>query len=244
MGFGVRGNLGSDPLKKKLPIKVIDNNLNGLREIVQQMKTIQKNAFRRRYGNLLRLLIVEVQASTVIALTQYYDLPLRCFTFQEFQLAPVLEEFEQILGLLVEDMVPYKYFEQHTSISTLAGILKVHRAEVESKMASKGNSKGIPQGYLEGHLCRLAGKEIRETFMDVLALALYGVVLFLSMENFIDQTAIDVFVAYKIHSESLVIVVLVDVCGSLNLATHSRGRRCYIMYLYCMYGLYPESAWV
>ena len=40
MGFQVRGNLGSDALKKKLPIRVIDSKLNGLREIVQQMKTI------------------------------------------------------------------------------------------------------------------------------------------------------------------------------------------------------------
>ena len=39
MGFQVGGNLGSDALKK-LPIRVIDSNLNGLREVVQQMKTI------------------------------------------------------------------------------------------------------------------------------------------------------------------------------------------------------------
>jgi len=68
MGFQVGGNLGSDALKKKLPIRVIDSNLNGLREIVQQMKTIQRNAFKKRYGNLLRLLNVEVQASAVTAL--------------------------------------------------------------------------------------------------------------------------------------------------------------------------------
>jgi len=84
MGFQVGGNLGSDALKKKLPIRVIDSNLNGLREIVQQMKTIQKNAFKKRYGNLLRLLNVEVQASAVTALAQYYDPSLRCFTFHDF----------------------------------------------------------------------------------------------------------------------------------------------------------------
>jgi len=173
MEFRVRGNLGSHALKKKLPIKVIDSNLSGLREIVQQMKTIQKNAFKKRHGNLLRLLNVEVQTSTVIALAQYYDPPLRCFTFQDFQLAPTIEEFKQILGLSVEDKVPYKHSEQHASISTLAGILKVHLAELEGQMASKGNSKGIPQGYLEGHLRHLAEKEIGETFMDVFALTLY-----------------------------------------------------------------------
>ena len=224
MEFRVGGNLGSDALKKKLPIRVIDSNLSGLREIVQQMKTIQKNAFKKRHGNLLRLLNVEVQASAVTALAQYYDPPLRCFTFQDFQLAPTIEEFEQILGLSVGDKVPYRHSEQHASISTLAGILKVHPVELEGKMASKGNSKGIPQGYLEGHLRRLAEKEVGETFMDALTLTLYGVILFPNMENFVDQTALDVFVAYKIHSESPVTAILADVYGSLNLC-HTLKRK-------------------
>ncbi|XP_027922751.1 uncharacterized protein LOC114180647 [Vigna unguiculata] len=214
MEFRVGGNLGSDALKKKLPIKVIDSNLSGLREIVQQMKTIQKNAFKKRHGNLLRLLNAEFQASAVTTLAQYYDPPLRCFTFQDFQLVPTIEEFEQILGLSMEDKVPYRHSEQHASVSTLAGILKVHPAKLEGKMASKGNSKGIPQGYLEGHLRLLAEKEMGETFMNVLALTLYGVILFPNMENFVDQTALDVFVAYKIHSESPVTAVLADVHGS------------------------------
>jgi len=224
MEFPVGGNLGSDALNKKLPIRVIDGNLSGLREIVQQMKTIQKNAFKKRHGNLLRLLNVEVQASVVTALAQYYDPPLRCFTFQDFQLAPTIKEFEQIMGLSMEDKVPYRHSEQHASISTLAGILKVHPAELEGKMASKGNSKGIPQGYLEGHLRRLAEKEVGGTFMDVLALTLYGVILFPNMENFVDQIALDVFVAYKIHSESPVTAILADVYGSLNLC-HTLKRK-------------------
>ena len=97
-------------------------------------------------------------------------------------MAQTIEEFEQILGLSVEDKVPYRHSEQHASISTLAGILKVHPAELEGKMASKGNSKEIPQGYLKGHLRRLAEKEMGETFMDVLALTLYRVILFPNME--------------------------------------------------------------
>jgi len=134
----------------------------------------------------------------------------------------------------VEDKVPYRYSEQRASISTLAGILKVHPAELESKMASKGNSRGIPQGYLEGHLCHLAEKEIGETFMDVLALTLYGVVLFPNMENFIDQATIDVFVAYKIHSESPVTAVLADVYGGLNLCYALKRKKmlCCVPILY------------
>jgi len=53
--------------------------------------------------------------------------------------------------------------------------------------------------------------------MDVLALTFYGAMLFPNMENIVDHTAINVFVAYKNHSESPVNVVLADMYGSLNL---------------------------
>jgi len=58
----------------------------------------------------------------------------------------------------------------------------------------------------------------------VLALTLYGVILFPNMENFVDQIALDVFVAYKIRSKSPVIAVLGDVYGSLNLC-HTLKRK-------------------
>ena len=37
------------------------------------------------------------------------NLPLRCFTFQDFQLVPTVEEFEQILDLPLEGKTPYNY---------------------------------------------------------------------------------------------------------------------------------------
>ena len=54
--------------------------------------------FTRRYGDTLDLTKVEVQLDVVSALIQFYDPPLRCFTFQDFQLAPTLEEFDRLLN--------------------------------------------------------------------------------------------------------------------------------------------------
>jgi len=42
--------------------------------------------------------MIEVFAEAITSLTQYYDQSLRCFTFGDFQLAPTIEEFEEILG--------------------------------------------------------------------------------------------------------------------------------------------------
>jgi len=65
------------------------------------------------------------------------------------------------------------------------------------------------------------------------ALTLYGVMLFPNMENIVDHTAINVFVAYKNHSESLVNAILADVYGSLNLCYELKKKMlCCLRMLY------------
>ncbi|RDX89107.1 hypothetical protein CR513_29208, partial [Mucuna pruriens] len=64
-------------------------------------------AFERRHNNLLCLLDIETQPTTLEALVQYYDPPARCFTFRDFQVAPTLEEYERLLGLPLEGSTQY-----------------------------------------------------------------------------------------------------------------------------------------
>ena len=94
-------------LKKKIKVKVLKSDLTVLREIGQKLKAVQKTIFRSRYGNLLGLLEVEVQEPAITALAQYYDPPLRCFTFCDFQLVPTFKEFSQILDMPTNKMMPY-----------------------------------------------------------------------------------------------------------------------------------------
>ena len=106
---------------------------------------------------------------------------------------PTIEECEQIIDMPLEGKVSYQYLEQYTSISTLAGIIRMHPKELEGR---KG-SNGFPQRFLEAYLHQLSNREDWETFMDVLTLAIYGVLLFPNIEDFMDYSAIDVFVVVK-----------------------------------------------
>ncbi|WVZ00724.1 hypothetical protein V8G54_026793 [Vigna mungo] len=101
MRFEVEGRSRLDILKERIVIEVKEGNMDGLRELVKKMKTTQNDAFKKEYENLLSLLEVEVQTSTITTLAQYYDLPLRCFTFRDFQLVPIVEEFKQTLDIPV-----------------------------------------------------------------------------------------------------------------------------------------------
>jgi len=118
--FGVEKRSKSMDPKKKMKFELIDNNLSSLRELGRKLKAIHRGAFRRKYENLLGLLELEVQIPAIMALAHYYDTSLRCFTFQDFQLVPTVEEYEQILDMPLNDGVPYRHFEQHVSIPTLS----------------------------------------------------------------------------------------------------------------------------
>jgi len=128
-----------------------------------------------------------------------------------------MEEFKQILDLPLEGKVPYKHVEQHVSMPMLARLMKIHHAELESRIVSRKGAKGFPQKFLEAYLRQLAHKKDWETFMDVLAMVIYGVLLFSNIEYFVDYVAIDVFIASKTRSENPVTAILADVFGTLDL---------------------------
>jgi len=60
--------LNLESLKKNLRIKVVENNLNGLRKLGRKLKAIQSGILRSKYVNLLGLLEVEVQTPAITAL--------------------------------------------------------------------------------------------------------------------------------------------------------------------------------
>ncbi|KAI5403467.1 hypothetical protein KIW84_050875 [Lathyrus oleraceus] len=83
--------------------KFKDPDLKNLRNLVSQMHPVYRINFGKNYGNLLSILNQQVDHTTLIILAQFYDLPLRCFTFQDFQLAPTLEEFECLVRIPMKD---------------------------------------------------------------------------------------------------------------------------------------------
>ena len=81
---GFERSIAVQGLKKEIRVKVLKSDLTVLRELGQKLKVVQKTISRSRYENLLGLLEVEVQKPVITVLAQYYDPPLRCFTFCDF----------------------------------------------------------------------------------------------------------------------------------------------------------------
>jgi len=104
----------------------------------------------------------------------------------------------------------------------LARLMKIHPAELESRMVSRKGAKDFPQKFLEAYLRQLADKKDWETFMNILVMIIYGVLLFPNIEYFVDYVAVDVFIASKTRSENPVTAILVDVFGTLDLCSERK----------------------
>jgi len=61
----------------------------------------------------------------IASLAQYYDQHLRCFTFEDFQLVPTVEEFEEILGCPLGGRKPYLFSGFYPSMTRVAKVVKI-----------------------------------------------------------------------------------------------------------------------
>ena len=90
-------NQASSFKKRFYHVKIKSLEVAGLQELGQQMGQLQRQAFRKTYGKIWDLAMIEVSVQAVASLTQYYDQLIRSFMFRDFQLVPFVEEFKGIL---------------------------------------------------------------------------------------------------------------------------------------------------
>ncbi|XP_058752821.1 uncharacterized protein LOC131626013 [Vicia villosa] len=155
-------------------------DVSGLIGLSSRLKGEVLRNFNHDYGNLLSILNTSFDLMALITLFQFYDPQLRCFTFQDYQLVPTLEEFSYILNIRITDDVPF------------VRVPKVVRAEEAAK------------------------KERWVDFSRLLAIMIYGIVLFPSREKFVSLSAICVFM-----NKNPVPTLLADA----YFAIHSRNKK-------------------
>ncbi|KAH1193263.1 hypothetical protein GmHk_19G054350 [Glycine max] len=205
--------------KRFYQVKVKSLDTTSIKELGRLMEPLQMQTFRKTYGKILELTIAEVSIEAIVSLTQYYDKPLRCFTFGDFQLVPTIEEFEEILGCPLGGRKPYLSSGCLPSLSRIATVVKDSARGLDSIKETRNGIAGLPQKYLEDKARGMANQGDWIPFMDVLALLIFGVVLFPNVDGLVDLAAIDAFLAYHHSKESPVVAVLADLFDTFD-------RRC------------------
>ncbi|KAH1193294.1 Xyloglucan endotransglucosylase/hydrolase 2 [Glycine max] len=202
--------------KRFYQVKVKSPDTTSIKELGRLMEPLQTQAFRKTYGKILELTIAEVSIEAIASLTRYYDQPLRCFTFGDFQLVPTIEEFEEILGCPLGGRKPYLSSGCLPSLSRIATVVKDSARGLDRIKQTRNGIAGLPQKYLEDKARGMANQGDWVPFMDVLALLIFGVVLFPNVDGLIDLAAIDAFLAYHHSKESPVVAVLADLFDTFD----------------------------
>ncbi|KAH1221532.1 hypothetical protein GmHk_12G034926 [Glycine max] len=212
--------MGTNPTGKRFyQVKVKGLDTTSIKELGRLMEPLQMQAFRKTYGKILELTIAEVSIEAIASITQYYDQPLRCFTFRDFQLVPTIEEFEEILGRPIGGRKPYLFSDCLPSLSRIATVVKDSTRGLDRVKQTRNGIAGLPRKYLEDKARDMANREDWVPFMDVLALLIFGVVLFPNVDGLVDLAAIDAFLVYRHSKESSVVAVLADLFDTFD-------RRC------------------
>ncbi|KAL5137493.1 hypothetical protein HKD37_10G027849 [Glycine soja] len=189
-------------------VKVKGLDVTSLKELGRLMGPLQRQAFRKVYEKILDLTAAEVFTKAVVSLAQYYDQPLRCFTFGDFQMVPTVEEFKEILRCPLGGRKP-----------KIAAVVGDSAKELDRMKQTRNGVVGLPRKYLEGKARDMANQEKWVPFADILALLIFGVVLFPNVDGLVDLAAIDAFLAYHHSKESPVVAILADLFDTFD-------RRC------------------
>lgn len=135
----------------------------------------------------------DINTTFIHTLMQFYDPPLRCFTFQDYHLTPTLEEYSHILGIGIKNRVPFIFTKELPKSHILAEALHLEKKEVELNLQLKGEIHGYTSNFMVDKATTFADAGSWMAFNVVIALLIYGIVLFSNIEDFVDLAAIHIF---------------------------------------------------
>ncbi|KAI5434775.1 hypothetical protein KIW84_021553 [Lathyrus oleraceus] len=168
--------------------------LTSLIELSSLITSGNQKGFVDQYGDILTLLKMVVDPVPLQTLLQLYDPELHCFTFQDYQLAPTLEEYSILLSVPIQHQVPFLDVPKEVDFRIVARALQLSIKEVCDNWKPSGDVVGLPLKFLLRVARGEAEKGNWEVFHAQLPVMIYGIILFPSMPNFVDYAAISIFI--------------------------------------------------
>ena len=192
--------------KKMSPMKNLNCMLNEVNKLTTQFQNVDKDAFFRKYGRLMEIAKVEVLSPAVRALVHFWDPDYRCFSFGSIDLCPTVEEH----GLLTEfpnDL--YQIYSPLRSDKIIPELSKLLRISNLEKFMEK-NGVGLKWKMLE--LEKKSGVEEER----LIALGIFGLVLFPSQTGLVSLEAAAAYVDYENTQINPVAAILAETILTLN----------------------------
>lgn len=186
-------------------------DLVSLQKLSVEVIPLKLTDFVKDYERILSILNEKMHMMADVTITRFYDPPLCCFTFSDFQLALTLEEFERIVGHNLRDHNPFPRFYEGIPPNSITSAMGLDISKVIANWDVKGIFNGFSRKFLEGQAMKMEKAENYKAFYVILALLVYKIILFPNIDHFVDHLAVRIFL-YGNHVSFL----LVDLHYSLH----------------------------
>ena len=155
-----------------------------LKELVS--KVPENSRFTERHGHILSLVTSGFEEEMMSVLFQFFDPKHHCFTFPDYQLVPTMEEFSKLLGIPILDQMPFTGLENVPKPEVIAAALHLKRSDIVSNWETRSGVKGLLAKFLFKKAQLFLSAMSYHAFEEVLALLIYGLVLFPNPDQLID----------------------------------------------------------
>jgi len=180
---------------RKLPVvKDLNCTVYEMKKILGHSQNIDEAAFCGKYGRLLEIAKIEVLNPAIKALINFWDPDYRCFSFGNVDLCPTIEEYGMLMEFPKHLHQVYFPLRNDKVIPELSKLLKIPHL---SRFLEK-NGSGLKWKFLEAELERKKEQYVSVLERDrLIALGIYGLVLFPSLKGVISLEAAAAFVEYE-----------------------------------------------
>lgn len=208
--------LGLDFVSNLPRIKHLDlgeSDLTELKWIWEHWGYERKQSFTTKYGDIALLLFVDIDEQLIRAIIEFWDPSYRCFTFNQEDLTPTIEEYTTLLRIesSAQEGIYWKTNKVSAIRKRLSKIMDIKIPE-DVKCSVKKGSDCVPWRFLCDFIMNNQGND---RVIDIFALAIYGLVIFPKVLNHVEINVIDLFQRFD-KNINPVPAILAETIRSLN----------------------------
>ncbi|XP_017972285.1 PREDICTED: uncharacterized protein LOC108661077 [Theobroma cacao] len=178
-------------LPDRVHLDLKQNDFTDLINIWDKWGATTRANFDRKYGHIARLLKVQMDEQLLKAIVQFWDPSYRCFVFNKVDMVPTIEEYSALIQIDLDNPDKIYWRGQKTGHRRkLAKMMGITPAEVDQNLRKKRDNECIPWSFLRSYIMKHRDTEQGQL---VMALEIYGLVIFPKVLGHIEVGIIDFF---------------------------------------------------
>ncbi|KAG8472018.1 hypothetical protein CXB51_036080 [Gossypium anomalum] len=187
------------------------------------VSNLPEGIFTERYGDIANLIAINVDERLIQAMVKFWDLAYQCFTFNQEDMTPTIEEYAALLR--IDNVQLYKIYVKEPKPMTfkkkLMRLTDMTDIWAEKQIKKKNETSCIPWFSLRRLVLNYPDMLKR---VNLFALAIYGLIVFPKVLGHIEVAVVDFFEKLK-QGINLVPTILAETFRSLSICRRKgKGR--------------------